>query len=37
MLENSMLLKIEFCNDKKNEMQKNKGYVSITFDFCGLN
>mgnify|MGYP003630894848 CR=1 FL=1 len=29
-----MLLKIEFCTDKKNEMEKNKGYVSITFCFC---
>ncbi|REG85416.1 hypothetical protein C8N25_113105 [Algoriphagus antarcticus] len=29
-----MLLKIEFCADKKNEMEKNKGYVAITLCFC---
>ena len=28
--ENCKQLKIEFWTDKKNELQKNKGYVSIT-------
>jgi hypothetical protein len=28
-----MKLKISYCGDKKNKSSKNKGYVSITFNY----